>query len=80
MSEYIFTSESVTEGHPDKVCDLISLEFIIGFTGEIPGGKREKCGNHLEHDLTGAKETAQDMQGVLSGWNEEKMKYRTEGQ
>ena len=24
MSEYLFTSESVTEGHPDKVCDRIS--------------------------------------------------------
>ena len=25
---YIFTSESVSEGHPDKVCDQIS-EFLI---------------------------------------------------
>lgn len=24
MKKYIFTSESVTEGHPDKVCDMIS--------------------------------------------------------
>ena len=24
MSNFLFTSESVTEGHPDKVCDLIS--------------------------------------------------------
>jgi len=24
MKKYLFTSESVTEGHPDKVCDLIS--------------------------------------------------------
>lgn len=24
MSKYIFTSESVTEGHPDKICDQIS--------------------------------------------------------
>ena len=24
MKEYLFTSESVTEGHPDKICDLIS--------------------------------------------------------
>ena len=24
MSQYIFTSESVTEGHPDKICDQIS--------------------------------------------------------
>lgn len=24
MKNYLFTSESVTEGHPDKMCDLIS--------------------------------------------------------
>ena len=24
MENYLFTSESVTEGHPDKVCDQIS--------------------------------------------------------
>lgn len=32
MSRYLFTSESVTEGHPDKVCDRISdsvLDAII---------------------------------------------------
>ena len=25
---YLFTSESVTEGHPDKVCDLISDSIL----------------------------------------------------
>jgi S-adenosylmethionine synthetase len=24
MKDYLFTSESVSEGHPDKVCDQIS--------------------------------------------------------
>ena len=24
MSEHVFTSESVTEGHPDKICDQVS--------------------------------------------------------
>ena len=24
MSEFLFTSESVTEGHPDKICDQTS--------------------------------------------------------
>ncbi|MCD7722744.1 MAG: methionine adenosyltransferase [Clostridiales bacterium] len=28
MSEYLFTSESVTEGHPDKVCDIISDSIL----------------------------------------------------
>ena len=25
---YLFTSESVTEGHPDKVCDMISDSIL----------------------------------------------------
>lgn len=28
MKKYFFTSESVTEGHPDKVCDLISDSIL----------------------------------------------------
>ena len=28
MDKYIFTSESVTEGHPDKVCDAISAAVL----------------------------------------------------
>ena len=28
MNKYIFTSESVTEGHPDKVCDAISDSIL----------------------------------------------------
>ena len=28
MKNYLFTSESVTEGHPDKICDLISDSIL----------------------------------------------------
>ncbi|MGB1361030.1 MAG: methionine adenosyltransferase [Alphaproteobacteria bacterium] len=28
MSKYLFTSESVSEGHPDKICDRISDEIL----------------------------------------------------
>ena len=28
---YIFTSESVTEGHPDKVCDKVSDAILDEF-------------------------------------------------
>jgi S-adenosylmethionine synthetase len=34
--EYIFTSESVTEGHPDKVCDLVSDSFLDAYVGADP--------------------------------------------
>ncbi|MBS7544454.1 methionine adenosyltransferase [Ancylobacter oerskovii] len=34
--DYIFTSESVSEGHPDKVCDRISDEVVDAFFREGP--------------------------------------------
>jgi S-adenosylmethionine synthetase len=33
---YLFTSESVSEGHPDKVCDRISDEVVDAFFREAP--------------------------------------------
>jgi len=33
---YIFTSESVSEGHPDKVCDQISDALVDAFLAENP--------------------------------------------
>ena len=35
-SSYLFTSESVSEGHPDKVCDRISDEVVDLFFREGP--------------------------------------------
>jgi S-adenosylmethionine synthetase len=35
-SNYIFTSESVSEGHPDKVCDRISDSILDAFIAEEP--------------------------------------------
>ena len=35
-SDYIFTSESVSEGHPDKVCDRISDTVVDLFLGKDP--------------------------------------------
>ncbi len=34
--DYIFTSESVSEGHPDKVCDRISDTVLDAFLAEEP--------------------------------------------
>ncbi len=51
------------------------FEFIKDFTGEIPGTKKEECGNYLEHDLSGAKQIAVDMSEVLKNWTVEKMTY-----
>ncbi|MBT7899657.1 MAG: methionine adenosyltransferase, partial [Candidatus Marinimicrobia bacterium] len=42
MSEYYFTSESVTEGHPDKVCDAIS-DAILDTLLEQDSDSRVAC-------------------------------------
>jgi S-adenosylmethionine synthetase len=36
LSKYIFTSESVSEGHPDKVCDAISDAILDNFIAQDP--------------------------------------------
>lgn len=52
-----------------------AFAFIRDFEGEIPGSRREECGNYREHDLPGAKQTAADMLQVLEGWTEERLAY-----
>ncbi len=39
MSHYFFTSESVTEGHPDKVCDQISDAVLDAILEQDPNGR-----------------------------------------
>lgn len=39
MSKYIFTSESVTEGHPDKICDQISDAVLDAIFTQDPNSK-----------------------------------------
>ena len=36
---HLFTSESVTEGHPDKVCDQISDSILDNILKEDPSGR-----------------------------------------
>ena len=36
MSKYVFTSESVSEGHPDKVCDAISDAILDNLIAQDP--------------------------------------------
>ena len=39
MSKFLFTSESVTEGHPDKICDQISDAVLDAILTEDPGAR-----------------------------------------
>ena len=36
MGKILFTSESVTEGHPDKVCDMISDSILDALIEQDP--------------------------------------------
>ncbi|MBQ3639172.1 MAG: S-ribosylhomocysteine lyase [Clostridia bacterium] len=63
----------------EQAIDLVrrSMAFIANFEGEIPGNRREECGNYLDHDLAGAKAVGADMVSVLRDWKEENMTYET---
>jgi S-adenosylmethionine synthetase len=39
MSDFLFTSESVTEGHPDKLCDAVSDGVLDAVMKEDPHGR-----------------------------------------
>lgn len=53
-----------------------AMAFARDFTGEIPGSKREECGNYLAHDLSGAKKEAQAICETLKNWKEKDLEYR----
>ena len=38
-NNFLFTSESVTEGHPDKVCDNISDAFLDEYLKQDPNSR-----------------------------------------
>ena len=39
MNKFLFTSESVTEGHPDKICDKISDAILDEILSQDPDGR-----------------------------------------
>ena len=39
MAKHLFTSESVTEGHPDKICDQISDAVLDAIFEKDPNGR-----------------------------------------
>ena len=52
MRHYLFTSESVTEGHPDKICDQISDAVLDAILAEDPNGRvacETTCSTGLVH-------------------------------
>ena len=52
MSKYLFTSESVTEGHPDKICDQISDAVLDAILAQDPDARvacETTCSTGLVH-------------------------------
>ena len=52
MSKVLFTSESVTEGHPDKICDQISDAILDAILAQDPGVRvacETTCSTGLVH-------------------------------
>ena len=40
MASYLFSSESVTEGHPDKLCDAVSDAVLDACLAQDPSEPR----------------------------------------
>ncbi len=72
---YLVVRDAVTKS---ELLGLLreAFRFIADFTGEIPGSKREECGNYLEHDLDAAKEEARKYLPVLEAVQETDMHYQ----
>ena len=52
MSKYLFTSESVTEGHPDKICDQVSDAVLDAILAQDPNARvacETTCSTGLVH-------------------------------
>lgn len=72
---YLVARDNVTKA---EIIGLLrkTFQFIAGFQGEIPGSKREECGNYLEHDLADARIEADEYLSVLETVTEYTMNYK----
>ena len=52
-----------------------TCEFIKNYTGEIPGSKKEECGNYLDHDLNKAKRYAEGYLEIIKNYTINKLNY-----
>lgn len=62
--------------HHDVIEAVINTSRDISvWNGEIPGARREQCGNYLEHDLDGAKKLASGYYCVIKSWTSDMLEY-----
>lgn len=72
---YLLTRDTLS-GEQAIALTRESMRFIRNYDGEIPGNKKEECGNYLDHDLSGAKALAGEMYDVLKNWTEKDLQYK----
>lgn len=72
---YLLTRDTLTHAQAIALVQE-SMAFVRDFEGEIPGNKKEECGNYLDHDLVGAKEIGGEMYEVLENWTEKDLQYK----
>lgn len=72
---YFLTRDSIP---CERAIELVkeSMAFVRDFEGEIPGSKKEECGNYLDHDLVGAKALGKEMCEVLKNWSVNDLQYK----
>lgn len=72
---YLILRERVSK---EETLELVrnAFAFIADFNGEIPGSRRQECGNYLEHDLSAAKKDAAEYVAVLHGIAVDDFDYR----
>lgn len=71
---YLLVRDSVS---PADAIALVqdALAFIAEYEGDIPGSKKEECGNYLDHDLQGTKEVARTYREAVRNWTPEMLRY-----
>ena len=72
---YLLTRDSISSTQAIALVQE-SMAFARDFEGEIPGSKKEECGNYLDHDLQGAKALAAEMCEVLKTWQVGDLQYK----
>ena len=72
---YLLTRDTLSKGDAIALVKE-SMAFIRDFEGEVPGSKKEECGNYLYHDLAGAKALGNEMAEVLQNWTEKDLTYK----
>ena len=72
---YFLVRDTITHA---QAIDLVkeSMAFVRDYEGEIPGNKKEECGNYLDHDLMGAKKIGAEMAAVLANWQVDDLQYK----